>query len=337
MTLQIGVIGVGRIGKLHAENLASRLPNVKLTALADVNTREAQAVAGQLGVPLATGDYREILSSPVINAVFICSATDTHAPMIEEAVAAGKHIFCEKPIDFDLDRVKNLVKIIEQSGLKFQLGFNRRFDKNFRQLRDLLHSGNLGNPHILRITSRDPAPPPIEYIKVSGGIFLDMTIHDFDMARYLMGCEVSEVYARGAALIDPAIAAAGDIDTAVITLNFENNAICAIDNSRQASYGYDQRIEVLTSKEMIQVGNETEHRHTLYDEKGGHIARPLHFFMERYTQSYLTEARLFIESILNDTPTPVSASDGLMALAIGLAAKTSCRENRPVKLEELDL
>lgn len=336
MTLQIGLIGAGRIGKLHAENLVSRLSAANLAAIADTNLPEARKTAQAFDISQATDDYRQLLNNPDIDAIFICSSTDTHAQIIEEAVAARKHIFCEKPIDFDLDRVKHLIDLIDQSGIKFQLGFNRRFDKNFQKLHQQLRNEKLGQPHLLRITSRDPAPPPIEYIKVSGGIFLDMTIHDFDMARFLLNAEVSEVFAKGAICIDPAIGEAGDYDTALVTLTFENNVICTIDNSRQAPYGYDQRIEVLADGGMIQVGNETEDRHVIFDKDGGHSTKPLHFFIERYTQSYLTETEMFINSVLNDTPPPVNAYDGLMALKIGLAATRSGRENRPVKLSEFE-
>ena len=333
--IRVGLIGAGRIGQLHAEHLATRIPGVELAAVADVNLAVAQMTAARFDVPTAVADYRALLDDRSIRAVAICSATDTHASITQDAATAGKHIFCEKPIDFDLQRIDQTLAAIERAGVKFQVGFNRRFDANFRRVRDMVAEGKVGVPHILRITSRDPEPPPIDYVKVSGGIFLDMTIHDFDMARYLMDEEVSEVYTAGAVLVDPGIGEAGDVDTALITLRFANGAIGAIDNSRRAVYGYDQRVEVFGSAGMVAVSNNAPDTHVHSNADGIHAALPLYFFIERYAESYLAEMRAFIDCIQDDTPPPVTGVDGRAAVVMGLTARKSYLENRPVKLSEL--
>jgi myo-inositol 2-dehydrogenase/D-chiro-inositol 1-dehydrogenase len=267
--------------------------------------------------------------------VIICSATDTHARIIEEASAAGKHIFCEKPIDLDLKRVDPALAAADKAAVKLQVGFNRRYDSNFRAIHEAVRAGKIGEPQVLRITSRDPAPPPIAYIKVSGGIFMDMTIHDFDMARYLVGSEVTEVYAVGGVLVDPQIGAAGDIDTAAITLRFANGAIGMIDNSRKAIYGYDQRAEVFGSGGVVGTSNNAAHTAVISDASGVHGPLPLYFFLERYTDSYIAELREFIDCIKNDTPPTVTGVDARKATVIGLAARKSAQENRPVKVSEI--
>jgi len=333
--LHTGVIGAGRIGKIHAENLARYVTGVTVAAIADIDLAAAQETAARLGIPKVTADYKEILADPSIDAVVICSSTGTHARLIVEAAAAGKHIFCEKPIDHDLAKIDQALQSVEEAGVKLQIGFNRRFDANFRSAREIIAGGKIGHPHILRITSRDPAPPPISYIKGSGGIFLDMTIHDFDMARYLMGCEVSEVYTAGAVLVDPEIGEAGDIDTAVVTLYFENGAIGTIDNSRKAVYGYDQRVEVFGSGGMVQVANNTPNTAVYSNGDGVIAAKPLYFFLERYTQSFIDEMRQFCEAVQKDTPTPVTGIDGRIPVVMGMAAWKSYREKRPVKLSEI--
>lgn len=334
-SLQIGVIGAGRIGKIHAENLATRIPGVKVKAIADVVLSAAQETAERLHIPVATADYHQILADPDIEAIAICSSTDTHAKITIEAAQAGKHIFCEKPICHDLAQIDAALAAVEKAGVKFQIGFNRRFDPNFRKVRKLVAEGKIGDPHILRITSRDPAPPPVEYIKVSGGIFMDMTIHDFDMARYQMGCEVTEVYVAGGVMVDPAIGEAGDIDTAMITLRFENGAIGTIDNSRKAVYGYDQRVEVFGSGGMVAVSNNAPDNHVYMNAAGVHSALPLYFFLERYTESFIAEMREFVGSIQNDTTPSVTGIDGRAPVLIGMAAWKSYKENRPVKLSEV--
>ena len=333
-SINLGLIGAGRIGKLHAENLATRVPGARLVGVADVNLAAAQAVAGQFHVPLATADYRQLLDSPDIEAVAICSATDTHAQIIQEAAARGKHIFCEKPIDLDLKRIQQALDAVSKAGVKFQVGFNRRFDPSFAKARELVAAGKIGAPHLVRITSRDPAPPPLAYVKVSGGIFLDMTIHDFDMVRFLSGSEAVEVFAVGDALVDPEIGRVGDVDTCVVTMRLRNGALATIDNSRQAVYGYDQRVEVFGSAGMVAVSNRTPDNHVYLNAENASSAKPQYFFLERYQEAYVAELRQFVDCIRHDTTPSVSGLDGLMAVVLGLAAKKSLQENRPVKLSE---
>jgi len=334
--INIGLIGAGRIGKLHAQNLAYRVPGVKLLAVADVFEESARKVAIDCQIPAVFADYRYLLDDQDIEAVVICSSTDTHAQIVQEAAAAGKHIFCEKPLDLNLARIDGVLAAVEKAGVKLQVGFNRRFDPNFKRVRDLVAEGKIGTPHIVRITSRDPAPPPIAYVKVSGGIFLDMTIHDFDMARYLVGDEVNEVYAAGGVMVDPEIGRAGDIDTAVITLHYENGALGTIDNSRQAVYGYDQRVEVFGSEGMAVVSNDTPDSAVLSNAKGVHGSLPLFFFVERYTDSYIAEMTAFVECLRHDTEPSVTGVDGRMPVVMGYAALSSYDQHRPVALSEVD-
>lgn len=333
--LRFGVIGAGRIGKIHAQNLAARIPGVDVSAIADVDLGAAQDLATRLRVPNAAADYHTILADPDIDAVAICSSTDTHARIVIEAARAGKHIFCEKPIDFDLAKIDGALEAVKKAGVKLQIGFNRRFDPNFRKVRSMIAEGKIGTPHIIRITSRDPAPPPLSYVKVSGGMFLDMTIHDFDMARYLSGSEVEEVYTVAGVMVDPAIGEAGDVDTAVITLRFASGAIGTIDNSRKAVYGYDQRVEVFGSEGMVQAHNNTPDNDVYFNAEGVHAARPLYFFLERYMESFVVEMQEFIRSIREDTMPPVTGIDGRIPVAIGMAARRSYLEHRPVKLSEI--
>jgi myo-inositol 2-dehydrogenase / D-chiro-inositol 1-dehydrogenase len=334
-TIRFGVIGAGRIGKIHAEDLATRIPGVEVVAIADPVIQSARELAERLHVAKATADYHELLNDPSIDAVAICSSTDTHAPIIIEAAAAGKQIFCEKPIHAQIDRIDAALAAVEKAGVKLQIGFNRRFDPNFRKVRQMVADGKVGEVHILRITSRDPAPPPIEYVKVSGGIFFDMTIHDFDMARYLSGSEVEEVYVAGGVRVDPLIGEAGDIDTAVITLKFKNGAIGTIDNSRKAVYGYDQRVEVFGSKGMVAAANNTPDS-TIYASADGVLsAKPLYFFLERYAESFLAEMREFVQAVRNGTATPVTGADGRAPVLIAMAAARSYREGRPVCISEV--
>ncbi len=333
--MNVGVIGCGRIGRIHAANLATRIPAVRVASLADVAGAAAKEVAEQLHVAQATADYRELLADPAVDAVAICSSTDTHSRIIQEAAAAGKHIFCEKPIDYDLARIRAALAAVDKAGVKLQIGFNRRFDPSFAKVRELVASGAVGQPLVIRITSRDPGPPPLQYIKVSGGIFLDMTIHDFDMVRFLSGSEAEDIYAIGDALVDPAIRDAGDVDTAIVTLRLKNGALATIDNSRQAIYGYDQRIEVFGSKGSVSAGNRTPDAHVLMDSTGVHEAKPLHFFLERYAEAYVIEMRAFVEAVRKNQTPPVSGVDGLQPVVMGLAATRSLREGRPVKLSEI--
>jgi myo-inositol 2-dehydrogenase/D-chiro-inositol 1-dehydrogenase len=333
--INVGLIGAGRIGRVHATTLAHHIPEVRLLAIADVIPEAAQACAIGFQIPKCSENHLEILEDPEIDAVVICSSTDTHARFIEESAIAGKHIFCEKPIDHDLERIDRALEAVEKAGVKLQIGFNRRFDPSFKQVHDMVLEGKVGRPHIVRITSRDPEPPPIDYVKVSGGIFLDMTIHDFDMARYLIDSEIEEVYAAGGVMVDSRIGEAGDIDTAVILLRYANGAIGVIDNSRRAVYGYDQRIEVFGSEGGAVVSNLTPNQAVLSDTKGVHASKPLYFFMQRYTDSYIAEMKEFIKCIKEDKKPSVTGVDGRIPVVMGLAAWKSYRENRPVRLTEI--
>lgn len=332
----LGIIGAGRIGKVHATSISNYLPQATIKAVSDVYVKAAEDLAATFDIPHAYQDYKMILNDPEIDAVLICSSTDTHSPISIEAAKAGKHIFCEKPIDHDLDKIKLVLEAVEKAGVKYQVGFNRRFDHNFKAVRNAVLEGKIGESHIVRITSRDPQEPPVEYVKVSGGIFLDMMIHDFDMVRYLTGSEVTEVYAVGDCLINPAIAEAGDVDTAVVTLKFDNGAIGIIENSRRAEYGYDQRAEVFGSRGSVAITNDAPSTAVISTKDGILSEKPLYFFLERYMQSFADEVSQFVDAIVNDKATPVNAEDGLKAVLIGLAAKKSLIEGRPVKLSEIE-
>lgn len=333
--MNVGVIGAGRIGKVHAENLALRIPETNVVAIADVMLDAAGAAAARYHIPQALGDYRTLIDNPNVDAVIICSSTDTHTQIIIEAAQAGKHIFCEKPIDLNLKRIDEALAAVERAGVKLHIGFNRRFDPNFRRVRQAVESGEIGQPHLLHIISRDPAPPPISYVKVSGGLFVDMMIHDFDMARYLIGSEVTEVYTSAGVMVDPAIGEAGDVDTTVVVLRFANGVIGTIDNSRKAVYGYDQRAEVFGSGGSIMTGNNYPNQATISTASSVWHDLPLHFFVERYMDSYLIEMRAFVDAVLNDKPVPVSGADARVPVVMGLAARKSYDEHRPVRLDEI--
>ncbi len=333
--IRLGVIGAGRIGKLHIKNIVNHIMEAEVKAIADVFAEDLKGWAGELGVKKVTSDYRDILDDSEIDAVLICSSTDTHADFVIEAAKTGKHIFCEKPVDLSIEKVKKALQAVKEAGVKFQIGFNRRFDHNHKSVRDAVKEGKIGDPHIIKITSRDPAPPPIDYVKVSGGIFKDMTIHDFDMVRFLSGSEVSEVYAVGNVLIDKAIGDVGDLDTAVITLKFENGAIGIIDNSRKAVYGYDQRVEVFGSKGCVMNENDTPSTTVLLNSEMVTSDKPKYFFLERYNDSYISEMKEFVDSILFDKTPSVTDEDAINPLIIAEAAIKSWKEHRPVKIEEV--
>jgi myo-inositol 2-dehydrogenase/D-chiro-inositol 1-dehydrogenase len=274
------------------------------------------------------------MDNPDIDAVFICSSTDTHVSLIKQAAQAGKHIFCEKPISMDITQTEEALEAVRQAGVKLQVGFNRRFDHNFKRVREHVQGGTIGEPHIIKITSRDPNPPHPDYIKVSGGIFMDMMIHDFDMARFLSGSEVEEVHAMGNVLINPVFTEHGDVDTAIVTLRFTNGALGVIDNSRQAVYGYDQRVEVFGSKGSTTAANDHPNTAEVSTVEGISRDKPLYFFLERYNAAYVEETTIFIDCIVNDKPLSVEGNDGLQAERIALAAKLSSQLGRPVKVSE---
>ena len=335
--LKIGIIGAGRIGKVHLESISYHVKNASVLAVADpFMNDETRAFIEGFGVQKIYTDYKEILADPEIDAVLVCSSSDTHASISIEAIEAGKHVFCEKPVDHSIDQIQAVAATLEKHpGLKFQVGFNRRFDHNFAAIRKAYDSGRIGEAHILKITSRDPEPPNPAYIKVSGGIFLDMTIHDFDMACFLTNSDVEEIYVNAAVLVDPAIGEQGDVDTAIITMKMTNGSLAVIDNSRRAVYGYDQRAELFGSKGMVATSNDTLSSAVVSDANGVTGEKPLFFFLERYMESFSEEMRQFVDACENDTEVPVGIHAGLQSVKIGLAAKRSVAEHRPVKLSEI--
>ncbi|MCY3575296.1 MAG: inositol 2-dehydrogenase [Chloroflexi bacterium] len=335
MTLGLGIIGAGRIGRVHADTLTTRVPGAKLHIIADIHAPSAKAAADDYGIPAHSDDPAALFDMPELDAVLICSSTDTHTRFIKMAAQAGKHIFCEKPIDHDLAEIDAALAAVDAAGVQLQVGFNRRFDANHLRLKQAIETGEIGAPQLLHIISRDPAPPPIDYIEVSGGMMMDMMIHDFDMCRFLLG-EVVEVFAMGACMVDPAIGAAGDIDTAKVMLRFENGVIGSIENSRQAVYGYDQRVEVFGSQGAASSGNRHANAVTLSDGQSVRRDLPLNFFMDRYMDSYAAEMAAFVQAIATDQPVPVNGQDGRAPVLMAKAGLRSLRENRLVRLDEID-
>lgn len=334
--INVGIIGAGRIGKVHCESIMRYVKSATVKAIADpFLTDETKDWAKGLGVNEFYTDYHKILEDKDIQAVLICSSTDTHSTISLEAIAAGKHIFCEKPIDHDVNKILEVKKALENSNVKYQVGFNRRFDHNFKAARKAVEGGQIGDLNILKVCSRDPGAPPVSYIKVSGGIFLDMTIHDFDMVRFMSGSEVEEVFAYGAVLVDPAIGEAGDIDTAVISMKLANGAIAVIDNCRRASYGYDQRVEAFGSLGQVAISNDSESTAVVSDANGVHGEVPLNFFLERYMGAYVEEVSEFIDCVVNNKPVTVGLDCGLQPVLIGIAAKKSLETGVPVKIADI--
>jgi len=331
--VNVAVIGLGRMGKIHLRNLVQSIQNAKLVMVADA-IYPAEEFKKEYPDLHLTKDAVEAISSNEVDAVVISTPTSSHAALVEQCISYHKHVFCEKPLDLSLAVTKELLQKAEASGVSLMIGFNRRFDPDFMQARKSVSEGKIGNPQIIKITNRDPSLPLIEFVKTSGGMFMDFTIHDFDMVRYMMGKEVTEVYAKGLVFFDKAIADAGDVDTALTTLTFEDGTYAVLDNSRKAVYGYDQRMEIFGDKGMIQVENNLNNRNILYNEEGIHHALPLNSFTERYMQSYRKEMELFIDSLINNTPVPIKNEDVIMATAIAYAAKKSMDEQRPVKLSE---
>ena len=331
MTLRIGILGCGRIGRMHAELIALRVPGLALSRVYDVRAESAVETAAALDCQVAASP-EELIAADDVDAIAICSSTDTHVDLLVAGAAAGKPIFCEKPLSLDLAEVDRGLAAIQAAGVLLQVGFNRRYDPSHRLVRERVDAGDIGELHLVRITSRDPAPPPIAYIEVSGGIFCDMTIHDFDMARFVTGSEIEEVYATGAVRVDPAIGAAGDLDTAVVVLRHADGVITTIDNSRQAVYGYDQRVEAFGSGGMVGSENPLATSTVLRTADGGQLSALPYFFRERYDDSYLAEWEAFVTMVAGGGPSEVDGSDGRAALVAGLAAWRSVREGHAVTI-----
>ena len=334
MTVRIGLLGCGRIGRMHAEMIARRIPGLALTRMFDVRRAAAEETAAALG-GVVDDTPEDLIGADDVDAIAICSSTDTHVELLVAGAAAGKPIFCEKPLTLDLPDLDRGLSAVEAAKVLLQVGFNRRYDPSHREVRDRVAAGDVGELHLVRITSRDPAPPPIAYIEVSGGIFCDMTIHDFDMARFVTGREITEVYATGAVRVDPAIGAAGDLDTAVVVLQHTDGVITTIDNSRQAVYGYDQRVEAFGSGGMVGSENALTTTTILRNATGGQQSALPDFFRERYEASYLAEWEAFASIVESGGPSPVTGEDGRAALVAGLAAWRSVREGRPVAVDAL--
>jgi myo-inositol 2-dehydrogenase/D-chiro-inositol 1-dehydrogenase len=329
--LNFGIVGLGRIGKVHISNVQRYCKNAKVIAASPVKPKNKEFL-NENGVELHFDHYHQMIKEPNLDAVIIASPTAFHFDHILLAAKAGKHIFCEKPVDLDYEKVKTISETVESAGIHFMLGFNRRFDPNIMQLKKAIKMGKVGTPRIIKITSRDPEPPPIDFIKNSGGLFLDMTIHDFDISRYLIEDEVVQVTANGRVFGDLEMEKYDDIDTAVITLIFKKGCMVQIDNSRYCSYGYDQRIEVFGEKGMVATQNILEDKIITADELGHHNSRAKFFFIERYTDSYRNELIDFVATLQNKKAPSISAKDGLASLAIAIAAKRSLKENIPVNL-----
>ena len=330
--LKVGLLGAGRIGQVHAVNIAGH-PECGLAAVADVHAPAAEALAGKFGAEVRSAE--DIIADDSIDAVLIATSTDTHSDLIEAATAAGKAVLCEKPVDLSLERAQACLKAVAPSGVPVMIGFNRRFDANFGALKAASLAGEVGKTELLSITSFDPAPPPVSYVKVSGGLFRDMMIHDFDMANFLMGDVPDTVAAVGSSIVDPEIGAAGDVDTAVVTLSYSDGRIAVIKNSRRAVYGYDQRVELLGSEGLLQVQNMLENTVVKSTADGVSGAKPTYFFLERYMPAYETEWGAFVDAVTNNSPMPVTLEDGVAALAMAEAATRSAQTGLPVKLSDV--
>ena len=327
--LKVGLLGAGRIGNVHAKAISAH-PGSKLVAVSDVFAENAEKLAAEYGVAVKSSE--EIIADPAIDAVLIATSTDTHSPLIEAATASGKAVLCEKPVDLSLERARACLAAVEPTGQPVMIGFNRRFDPSFGALKAAAQGGEIGKAELLALTSFDPAPPPVEYVKVSGGLFRDMMIHDFDMANFLMGEAPVTVSATGSSIVDPAIGAAGDVDTAVVTMTYADGRIAVIKNSRRAAYGYDQRIELLGSEGLLQAQNQLENLVVKSTAGGVTGAKPTWFFLERYMPAYEAEWAAFVEAVEAGTPMPVTLADGVAALAMAEAAARSLAEGKPVAL-----
>ena len=333
--IKLAIVGLGRIGKVHLKNCIHSLPQVEVVAACS-RSEQSLNYAKQLGVDALFTSFDQLLKQVAFDAVIIASPTALHYEHLEQAIAFKKHIFCEKPIDLSLTNTYLLKKQLAQQSIKFMLGFNRRFDPSILKVKVELSQGKLGKIQSIRIISRDPGPPPMEFLKTSGGLFLDMAIHDFDLLRYLMDSEVNEVYTTAGVFGALPLKSIGDVDTAITVLKFNNESIATIENSRNSSYGYDQRLEVFGECGMLTTGNQFEHSVQYADAQGSHQPKPIGFFIERYQSSYLKSLAYFIDCLINNSDPSISFNDGLASLKIGLAAKKSSSENRVVTLDEIE-
>jgi myo-inositol 2-dehydrogenase/D-chiro-inositol 1-dehydrogenase len=330
--MRVGLLGTGRIGRLHAETIASHSES-SLHAVSDIDSDSAKELAIQYGVSVKPAD--DVISDPNVDAILIATSTDTHSEFIEKASLSGKAVLCEKPVDLNLNRAKECLDKVSTANNSIMIGFNRRFDPNFAQLKKSLDNGEIGNRELLTITSFDPAPPTISYIKTSGGLYRDMMIHDFDLSNFIMGELPISISAVGHSLVDPAIGVAGDVDTAVVTMSYADGKIAVIKNSRRAAYGYDQRIEILGSEGLLQAENIAENSVVKSTTVGVLSAKPKYFFLERYMGAFKAEWDAFVKSIRNHKPVPVNLEDGVAALAMAEAATQSQNTGKSIQLKEL--
>lgn len=330
--LNVGLLGAGRIAGVHATAISSH-PQSRLAAVSDQLPKPAEELAARFGAEARTTEA--ILADPAVDAVLIATSTDTHSDLIEAATAAGKAVLCEKPVDLSLERARACQKAATETGKPVMIGFNRRFDPNFGALKTALDAGEIGKSELLSITSFDPAPPPVAYIKVSGGLFRDMMIHDFDMANFMMGAAPKTIMATGSCIVDPEIGAAGDVDTAVVTLTYDDGRIAVIKNSRRAVYGYDQRVEMLGSDGLLQAQNMLENTVVKSTTAGVTGAKPTYFFLERYMPAYAAEWAAFVAAVTSGSAMPVGLDEGVAALAMAEAAGRSARDGVPVALADV--
>lgn len=330
-TIAVGVVGAGRIGQIHAQNLSS-MPGVKLQAIVDTNLDAAGVLAKQCKVSHTSSDYREILEDESVKAVVVCTPTDTHADIIVEATNQGKDVFCEKPVDVSLAQIDKALSAVKKSGTTLQIGFHRRFDPHFARVREMVLEGKVGEVVLVRTTSRDPAPPSADYLRSSGGLFLDMAIHDYDLCRFFTGKEVSEVYAVGVNKVSMVTKEVGDVDTAVITLRFEDDSLATIDLCRATNYGYDQRVEVFGTKGVARVDNTRPTNVELGNELGFSLPNPYYFFPERYASCFRSEMNSFLEALRFGTEPAVTGVDGRKAFLIGEAATRSFKLKKPISI-----
>ena len=330
--LKVGLLGAGRIGQVHAAVIAAHEGST-LAAISDVYAPAAEELAAKYHAQVRSSD--EIIADDAINAVLIATSTDTHSDLIEEATQAGKAVMCEKPVDLSLERARACLEAVSETGRPVMIGFNRRFDPSFAAIRDSLAAGQIGKAELLSVTSFDPAPPPVEYIKVSGGLFRDMMIHDFDMTNFIMGETPVSISASGACLVDPEIGRVGDIDTAVVTLSYADGKLAVIKNSRRAAYGYDQRLELLGADGLLQAQNMLENTVVKSTGQGVVSAKPTYFFIERYMPAYKAEWAAFVAAVKEGDDMPVSLQDGVQALAMAEAAQRSFDSSRPVRLADV--
>ncbi len=333
--VRVAVFGVGRLGRRHAEVIARRVPKAELVAIVDANPAAAETAASALGVNRWSSNPDEIMADPEIDAVVIASSTATHAPLIISAARAGKDIFCEKPIALDLDATDEATDAVATAGVRLQIGFQRRFDPSYIKAKTMIDEGVLGRIEYIRDAMRDPVPASREYLASCGGMFRDLTIHNFDNVRWLMGDAVEEVFTMGSALVDPMFVELNDVDTSVVSVRFANGSLASIESGRRSGFGYDVRTEIFGSEGALMVGY-TRETAVLHYSQAGVQSDHVQWFLDRFADAYTAELEAFIDAIVNDTPVAVSSEDGRAALAMAYAAERSLHEHRAVRLQEFD-